>query len=108
MGARVALCSRASGADARARHRGVSHHVRTILGLAAARPELPLPAELAPEIVGSSVVEPPDITGVLAALDLQVTTMGRGPDEDPVFFAAAASAGAWAAAAVGRPPTTEK
>jgi hypothetical protein len=108
MGARVALCSRASGADARARHRGVSHHVRTILGLAAARPELPLPAELAPEIVGSSVVEPPDVSGVLAALDLQVTTMGRGPDEDPVFFAAAASAGAWAAAAVGRPPTTEK
>ena len=37
MGARVALCSRASSADARERHQGISHHVRTILGLAAAR-----------------------------------------------------------------------
>ena len=43
MGARVALCCRASGADPRERHRGVSHHVRTILDLAATRPELPLP-----------------------------------------------------------------
>src|SRR5690606_39709091 len=37
MGARVALCARVSGADPRDRHRGVSHHVRTILGLAAVR-----------------------------------------------------------------------
>jgi hypothetical protein len=80
----------------------VSHHVRTILGLAAARPELPLPVELAAEVVGSSVVAPPDAAAVLAALDLRVTTMGRGPDEDPTFFAAASSAGSWAAAAVGR------
>jgi hypothetical protein len=102
MGARVALCSRASSGDPRERHQGVSHHVRTILGLAAARPELPLPAGLAGEIVGSSVVEPPDAAAVLAALDLQVTTMGRGPEEDPLFFAAAASAGAWAATAIAR------
>jgi hypothetical protein len=102
MGARVALCSRASRADPRERHQGVSHHVRTILGLAAARPELPLPADLAGELVGSTVVDGPDAAAVLAALDLRVTTMGRGPDADPAFFAAAASAGAWAAAAVAR------
>ncbi len=102
MGARVALCSRASSADARPRHQGVSHHVHTILGLAAARPELPVPADLAGELVGSSVVDAPDAAAVLTALDLQVTTMGRGPTDDPAFFAAASSAGAWAAAAVGR------
>ncbi|HKY67079.1 MAG TPA: DUF3866 family protein, partial [Acidimicrobiales bacterium] len=43
MGARVGLCCRASDGDARPRHRGVSHHVRTILDLAAVRPEVPLP-----------------------------------------------------------------
>jgi hypothetical protein len=102
MGARVALCSRASGADARDRHRGVSHHVRTILGLAAARPELPVPADLAGELVGATVVDPPDPAAALDALGLRVTTMGRGPGDDPLFFAAAAAAGAWAADAVGR------
>ncbi|HEX6419542.1 MAG TPA: DUF3866 family protein [Acidimicrobiales bacterium] len=101
MGARVALCSRASGADPRDRHRGVSHHVRTILGLAAARPALPVPAALAGEIVGATVVEAPDAAAVLRAVGLRVTTMGRGPGDDPLFFAAAAAAGAWGAAAVG-------
>jgi hypothetical protein len=107
MGACVALCSRASSVDARQRHQGVSHHVRTILGLAAARPELPVPADLAAELVGSTVVDPPDAAAVLADLDLRVTSMGRGPGDDPAFFAAAASAGAWAAAAVGREAPAE-
>ena len=102
MGARVALCSRASTADARERHQGISHHVRTILGLAAARPSLPVPADLAVELVGATVVDPPDAAAVLAELGITVTTMGRGPEEDPMFFAAAASAGAWAARALSR------
>jgi hypothetical protein len=100
MGARVALCCRASGADPRPRHRGVSHHVRTILGLAAVRPEVPLPAALAGEVVGATVVDGPDPAAVLDGLGLTVTTMSRGPADDPPFFAAAASAGAWAAAAL--------
>jgi Protein of unknown function (DUF3866) len=100
MGARVALCCRASSGDARARHQGLSHHVRTILGLAAARPDLPLPAELAGDLVGATAVEPPDVAAVLAGIGVQVTTMGRGPAEDPAFFAAAGAAGVWAARAV--------
>jgi Protein of unknown function (DUF3866) len=100
MGARVALCCRASGADPRPRHRGVSHHVRTILGLAAVRPEVPLPAALAGEVVGATVVDGPDPAAVLDGLGLTVTTMSRGPADDPPFFAAAASAGAWAVAAL--------
>ena len=105
MGARVALCCRASGADPRARHRGVSHHVRTILDLAATDPAVPLPADLAAElsagVPGLAVVEGPDAASVLEAAGVRVTTMGRGPAEDPPFFAAAAAAGRWAADAVG-------
>jgi Protein of unknown function (DUF3866) len=100
LGGRVALCCRASGVDARERHRGVSHHVHTILRLAAHRPEIPLPAPLAPEVAGATVVEGPGAADVLAASDLVVTSMGRGPADDPVFFAAASSAGAWAAEAL--------
>jgi len=74
-----------------------------VLGLAATRPALPLPAALAPELDGSTVVEGPDAAEVLKAFDLVVTTMGRGPADDPAFFAAASAAGEWAAGAVRRP-----
>jgi hypothetical protein len=106
MGARAGLCCRASSADARVRHQGVSHHVHTILGLAACRPEVPLPAELAGQVEGATVVEPPDVAAVLAGFDLGVTSMGRGPGDDPAFFAAAGAAGAWAAAALRQAATT--
>jgi Protein of unknown function (DUF3866) len=102
LGARVALCCRASGVDSRERHRGVSHHVHTILRLTAHRPEVPLPAALAPEVPGAIVIEGPDAADVLGAFDLAVKSMGRGPTDDPVFFAAATSAGAWAADALAR------
>jgi Protein of unknown function (DUF3866) len=107
MGARVALCCRASSADPRERHQGVSHHVRTILGLAATRPALPLPAALAAELEGATVLDGPDAAAVLAAFDLVVTTMSRGPGDDPAFFAAAAAAGEWAAAAVRQRENTD-
>jgi Protein of unknown function (DUF3866) len=106
MGARPALCTRASGADARVCHQGVSHHVHTILRLTAARPELPVPAELAGELPGAVVVEAPDVAEVLAGFDLGVTSMGRGPGDDPLFFAAAGSAGSWLATAVRQAATT--
>jgi Protein of unknown function (DUF3866) len=49
-------------------------------------------------------VEAPDAAKLLAAWDLAVASMGRGPDEDPLFFAAAAAAGTLAGrlAAAGR------
>ena len=100
MGARVGLCCRASDGDERSRHRGVSHHVRTILDLAALRPELPLPPAVASQIEGATIVEPPDVAAILAELGVRVTTMGRGPADDPLFFAVAAAAGRWAADAV--------
>lgn len=97
LGARVALCARASSADPRPRHRGVSHHVRTVLRLAARRPVVPLPPSLVAEVDGATPVAVPEVAAVLAALGVAVTTMGRGPTEDPGFFAAAGAAGVWAA-----------
>lgn len=101
LGARVALCSRASEADARPRHRGVSHHVTTALRLVRSPVILPLPPSLAGELGGAAEVTPPDVAGVLRGLDLDITTMGRGPADDPMFFAAAGAAGRWAADALG-------
>jgi uncharacterized protein DUF3866 len=100
LGGRAALCVRASGADARDRHQGVSHHVATVLRLARSQPVVPLPPALADTdaVLGEPVVvEPPDVAAVLAEQGVRVTSMGRGPDEDPTFFAAAGAAGAWAA-----------
>jgi hypothetical protein len=99
LGGRAALCMRVSEADPRGRHRGLSHHSATVLRLARSRPDLPLPAELADGVEGATVVEPPDVVKVLESLDLPgITSMGRGPADDPAFFAAAGAAGAWLAA----------
>jgi hypothetical protein len=119
LGGRPVACLRLSGADARGRHRGVSHHSLTALGrltlarAAVAVPELPEP--LAGTVRGQLTeagvadrhelvaVPPPDAGELLAGWGLEVTTMGRGPAEDPPFFAAAAAAGTLAARMAGRP-----
>ncbi|MGE3619462.1 MAG: DUF3866 family protein, partial [Acidimicrobiia bacterium] len=97
LGGRPILCPRASSGDRRPRHQGISHHTRTALGLVRSPVEVPVPPELADDPVATTVVVPPDPTGVLHRADLAVTTMGRGPGEDPLFFATAAAAGAFVA-----------
>jgi hypothetical protein len=96
---RGVLCVRASSADARERHRGISHHTATVLRLAHSKPVVPLPAALAARAgdLDATVVEPPDVAALLADQGLRITSMGRGPAEDPDFFAAAGAAAAWAA-----------
>ncbi|MDR3685722.1 MAG: DUF3866 family protein [Coriobacteriia bacterium] len=105
---------RVSFADARQRHRVVSHHTLAALTGIALAPALvavpALPAELAEQIAarlaGAGVWglhrpahaytpydEAPDLRGIA------VTTMRRGPAEDPAFFAAAYAAGEIAARA---------
>jgi hypothetical protein len=83
---------RASAGDPRERHRGVSHHVRDVLRLCgdevvAAWPrgfDLPVGVE----------VEQIDVEGWEAACaELPLAHMGRGPADDPVFFATAFAAG---------------
>jgi hypothetical protein len=71
LGGRPILCARVSDADDRDRHRGVSHHTRTVLDLVRSAVEVP---------TGDDVP------------DVDVTTMGRSIDDDPLFFAACAAA----------------
>jgi hypothetical protein len=110
---------RVSQADARSRHYGVSHHSLTALGrVALARVDVvvpTLPAELAVQI-GALVrdqVQPlsarhelvsVDTTGLLDALascPVPLRTMGRGLQEDPAAFLAAAAAGLHAGSLAG-------
>jgi hypothetical protein len=95
LGGQAGLCVRASAADPRERHQGVSHHTATVLRLARTRPAVPLPAELAADLEGAVVVKIPDSAQEILE-DLGITSMGRGPEEDPKFFAAAVAAGVWA------------
>jgi hypothetical protein len=119
LGGRGVASLRVSGADRRERHRGISHHSRTAYGRALLTPaDLPvttLPdAELdalvrtqLAELVSTAratltAVEVP-ADGLLDALrssPVALTTMGRGLDDDPAPFVAAAAAGAHAAALV--------
>jgi uncharacterized protein DUF3866 len=96
-----------SDADARERHRGVSHHSTTALNLARATATVPVPKGAARPVVGEhDVVEVvvPDVGRLFADAGLDVRTMGRTPEEDPGFFAYAGAAGVVAAArTAGRP-----
>lgn len=89
---------RMSGADARARHQGISHHTRTALDLTYSRcvVAVPLGTELGALPPGHQVREIDrtwEPLSLLANLGITVTTMGRTPDDDPIFFQAAAAAG---------------
>lgn len=107
LGARPVCCVRASSGDARARHRGLSHHTATVLDLVRSPVEVPIPPgltdALAPWRSRHHVIDVEHVDGaaLLAAADLRVTTMGRGPDDDRLFFDAAAAAGVVAAREAG-------
>ena len=81
LGGRPVLTVRSSEADQRERHRGVSHHTQSVLDLC----------------LGEIVVAWPDEVATDgwedACADLPLRHMGRGPDEDPVFFRTAFAAG---------------
>lgn len=108
LGGTPVACLRVSFADARPRHRGVSHHSLAALSkiaLTAAKVPVPsLPTELLDAIdealdgagvwtlhervdADSGRIAPPSLRGV------EVRSMGRGMADDPAFFAAAFAAG---------------
>jgi hypothetical protein len=72
------VAARVSGADERARHRGVSHHTDAVLALVRGDPVL---------------ADSPGEGWREACEGLPLSHMGRGPDDDPEFFAAAFAAG---------------
>ena len=96
LGGRPILASRVSDADPRERHRGVSHHTLAAIELCLGPVSVAWPEGLeAPAEVGA--VEQVDVSGWReACAGLPLSHMGRGPDEDPWFFAAAYAAGALA------------
>ncbi|HEU5212461.1 MAG TPA: DUF3866 family protein [Gaiellaceae bacterium] len=76
LGGEPILAVRVSERDERERHRGVSHHSRAVLALA---------SPTVPEGGGEGWEE--------ACAGLALSYMGRGPEEEPAFFAAAFAAG---------------
>jgi hypothetical protein len=107
LGGRAVACLRVSEADPRERHRGVSHHSLTAYGrVALARADVVVPglpggfgAQVAAAAAGlglrHAVVTVP-VDGLEAALrrsPARLSTMGRGLEEDPAYFLAAAAAG---------------
>lgn len=98
-GGRPVVAVRYSGADERDRHRGTSHHTITALARAAHPALVPMPRGLDPGDIGSHQVVAVDVPDVAGLLDdgPVVTTMGRGPAEDPDFFRVSAAAGVLAA-----------
>jgi hypothetical protein len=96
LGGRPVVAPRVSFGDERERHRGLSHHTRSALELCLGEVRVAWPRGLErPEGVG--VVEV-DVSGWEAACgSLPLSHMGRGPRDDPWFFAAAFAAGRLAA-----------
>jgi hypothetical protein len=101
LGGTAILAARASDADPRERHRGVSHHTRSALELCLGAVVAAWPAgRPAPEWLRPH--EEVDVTGWEAACaGLPLSHMGRGPGEDPGFFAAAFAAGRLARSRLG-------
>ncbi len=99
LGGRPIAALRCSEADPRPRHRGISHHSRTVLDAVRATVDVAHPAGVVPCELRHRwhQVDPGDPVQLLAEAELTVRTMGRGPSEDPVSFAASAAAGALAA-----------
>jgi Protein of unknown function (DUF3866) len=86
------VAPRVSFADERPRHRGLSHHTHAALALCLGQVRVAWPQGL----------EPPDTVEVVevsaagwetACAPLPLSHMGRGPGDDPWFFAAAFAAG---------------
>jgi len=93
LGGSPILVARASAADERARHRGVSHHTRAALELCLGKVAVAWPAgyEAPAWLVDREDV---DVSGWEdACASLPLSHMGRGPRQDPVFFAVAFAAG---------------
>lgn len=93
LGGSPVLAVRLSSADERERHRGVSHHTRAVVELCLGDVRIAWPKGLeAPEWL--SPREEVDVGGwEKACAGLPLSHMGRGPDVEPWFFAAAFAAG---------------
>src|SRR3954447_5190307 len=93
LGGSPILAVRLSERDERERHRGVSHHSRTVLDLCLAQPTVAWPAGLDPP-PWLAAAEESDASGWRdACRGLPLSFMGHGPEDEPSFFLAAPAAG---------------
>ena len=98
LGCPTVLVARMSSGDERARHRGLSHHSRTVLELLLAPVTVALPAGM--EALPPARTERHDWRSAavdlaaFACAGLPAATMGRELFEDELFFAAALAGGA--------------
>jgi hypothetical protein len=93
LGGSPIVALRLSEADSRPRHRGLSHHIDAILSLRGLSITVPWPAgcPVGEAPAGADVI---DVSGWReACAGLPLSHMGRGPGDDPWFFAAAFAAG---------------
>ncbi|MGI9579070.1 MAG: DUF3866 family protein [Microthrixaceae bacterium] len=101
-GGKPVLCVRTAAADGRQRHLGVSHHVHSVLDLAGTKPlvaEVPEALDETTNLLAETraVGDLPDPAALLSQQGMNITTMGRGPAEEPTFFTASVAAGVLAA-----------
>jgi hypothetical protein len=94
LGARPVIALRLSTSDPRSRHRGLSHHTEAVLSLLGRSVALPWPEGCPVEHRVVERAHVVDVSGWREACEgLPLSHMGRGPEDDPWFFAAAFAAG---------------
>jgi hypothetical protein len=93
LGGRPVLAARVSEGDPRTRHRGLSHHTLAVLELVREPITVAWPEglDVAEELEAVELIDASGWREACAGLPL--AHMGRGPDDDPWFFAAAYGAG---------------
>ena len=94
LGANAIVVPRMSSGDPRPRHRDLSHHTMTVLRLLLRPAIVALPPGIHANLPGDhrAVGGAADLEGY-AASGLPTRTMGRGPDEDELFFRASLAGG---------------
>ena len=100
LGSATVIVPRMSSSDPRERHRGLSHHTETVLELLLRPVSVAVPPDAAPTAEDAAAGRGHEVRRGAADLEgyrdsgLPATTMGRGIDEDPLFFAAGLAGGA--------------
>jgi len=94
LGGKPVLALRISERESRERHRGVSHHSDAVLSLRGGSYRVAWPQGCPVEHPIAEGADHVDVSDWReACADLPLSHMGRGPDEDPWFFAASFAAG---------------
>ena len=92
-GGRPVIAPRVSQVDSRDRHRVVSHHTLAVLELSLGRPAVAWPAGSRPRRRSRRSSESTSRRLARSLRRVPLRSMGRGPEDDPWFFAAAFAAG---------------